>query len=145
MQLVQIYSKTGTAYNQAKTHTLCACFWPRKRQKQEILSRSLLIVCWYQVHCFTYDYDSNSHYLRGSGCRLRFTGATRRVPETNRYPPNSGGRTRTHLRVTRLFRGPDEPGPPGTGSRYPDNKWFRLRSSSGPDKWMIERTSIAFR
>ena len=43
--------------------------------------------------------------------------ATRQVPATNGYPPNSGGRTRTRHRVTRLLRGP-EPGPPGTRTTY---------------------------
>ena len=74
----------------------------------------------------------------------RCRGATRRVPATNGYPPNPGGRTRTRHRVTRLFRGP-EPGPPSTRvPGYPDNIWSRLRLPSGPNTWMTGHTSIAF-
>ena len=73
---------------------------------------------------------ATSTYIRGT---------IRRVLATSGYPPNSGGRTRTRHRVTRLVRGP-EPGPPSTRvPGYPDNMWPRLRSSSGPDKWMMGR------
>ena len=43
--------------------------------------------------------------------------AIHRVPATNGYPSNSGGRPRTRHRVTWLFMGP-EPGPPGTRTTY---------------------------
>ena len=65
--------------------------------------------------CSTACYCGLLHALLHATVRST-TDATRRVPATNGYPPNSGGRTRTRHRVTRLSRGP-EPGLPDT--RYP--------------------------